>query len=67
MVTWTQARSHLARAVQTGQPPEVITELRREYTAARLAHLIRATAPELTAEQRRELAGVLAGGVADAS
>jgi len=34
MVSWTKARSHLARAVQTGQAAEVIEHLRREYQAA---------------------------------
>ena len=64
--SWTVARARLAIAVRTGKPPEVVTELRREYAAARLAHLIRATAPQLTAVQRAELAEVLDEGAADA-
>lgn len=67
MVPWTLARSRLARAVQAGEPPEVVAALRREYSAARLAHLIRATAPQLTADQRAELAEVLRGGDANAA
>lgn len=67
MVSWTMARSRLARAIQAGEPPEVITTLRREYTAARLAHLIRSAVPDLTAEDRLELAGVLAAGDANAA
>ena len=62
MVSWTHARSHLARAVQTGEPAEVITELRREYVAARLAHLIRSAVPQLPVDQRAELAATLQGG-----
>lgn len=67
MVPWTLARSRLARAIQTGEPHEVVTQLRREYTAARLAHLIREAAPQLTAVQRAELAEVLQGGGARAA
>lgn len=62
MVSWTTARSRLARAIQTGEPPQTVTELRREYKAARLAYLIRTVAPELTDVQRAELSGVLADG-----
>jgi hypothetical protein len=65
VVTWTKARSHLARAVQTGQSAEVIEQLRREYQAARLQHHITSTVPGLTEHQRIQLAGlVLSGGEA---
>ena len=62
MVPWTLARSRLARAVQAGEPSEVVTRLRGEYTAARLAHVIREAASQLTAAQRAELAEELQGG-----
>ena len=66
MVSWTKARSHLARAVQTGQPPEVIDQARREYLAALLAHRITAVVPHLTQHQRGQLADlVLTGDGAD--
>jgi hypothetical protein len=61
VITWTLARSHLSTAIQRGEPPGVIAILRREYQAARLAHLIRTTAPGLTNTQRAELSLVLAG------
>jgi len=65
MVSWTKARSHLARAVQTGQAAEVIEHLRREYQAARLASQITTTVPGLTEHQRVQLAElVLSGGEA---
>lgn len=59
MLPWTIARSRLARAVQTGESPDVIDELRREYRAARLEHQIRAVAPELTGDQRARCAAPL--------
>jgi hypothetical protein len=59
--SWTLARSRLAVATAAGKPPDVIEDLRRDYRAARLAHLIRTTAPGLTNGQRAELALVLAG------
>jgi hypothetical protein len=61
VISWTLARSRLATAIETGQPPGVIAILRREYQAARLAHLIRTTAPGLTNTQRADLSLVLAG------
>jgi hypothetical protein len=70
VIPWTVARSHLARAIQRGDPPERIAELRRDYYASRardyLADLVAIRG--LTAEQRRELADViLAGGDRDAA
>jgi hypothetical protein len=70
MQPWQLARSRLANAVQLGEPPECITELRREYRAARAAQYLRDllsgdTPPN--AEQRIELAALLAGGDADAT
>src|ERR1044071_2399722 len=38
--SWTKARSNLARAIQRGDPPETITALRRDYTAARAEHYL---------------------------
>lgn len=46
VVPWTLARSRLARASRVGQPHEIVTQLCSEYTAARLARLIRVAAPE---------------------
>lgn len=51
------------------RPDEDHTELRRDYTAERLAeHIAKvvAEAPPLTAEQRDRLAGLLRGGGASA-
>ena len=70
MLTWTLARSHVARAIQTGQPPETIKAAREEYRAARLAHLIAEALPHLTGGHRAELAGMLLhpdGGASDAT
>jgi hypothetical protein len=68
MLTWTLARSHVARAIQTGQPPETIKAAREEYRAARLAHLIAEALPHLTGSHRAELAGMLLdGGAGDAT
>lgn len=65
MVSWTLARSRLARAVQAGERAEVIEQLRREYQAARLASQITSTAPCLDEHQRAQLAElVLTGGKA---
>jgi hypothetical protein len=66
VVPWTPARSRLARASREGQPHEIVTQLCSEYTAARLARLIRVAAPELTAT-RREETEVLQGGDARAA
>ena len=63
---WTLVRSQYARAIQRGDPPERIRELR----AARTEHYLRgilAEDPPMTREQRRELAALLAGGDADAA
>ena len=64
MRTYTLARSQLANAVKDGAPPALITELRREYRAARVMHhlqqLLTNDLPP-TAAQRRELADVLVG------
>lgn len=61
------AKSRLARAVQRGDSPERVAELRQDYYAARcrdyLASLI--SADRLRAEQRRALADVLMGGDRD--
>ena len=66
MVSWTKARSDLASAVRTEQPPEVIDQARREYLAALLAHRITTVVPHLTQHQRGQLAElVLSGGGAD--
>ena len=66
MNTWTKARSHLARAVQTGQSAEIIEQARRDYLAALLAHRITSVVPHLTEDQRGQLAElVLSGGCAD--
>ena len=59
VLPWTIARSRLARAVQTGESPDVIDELRREYRAARLEHQISVVAPELTGAQRARCAAPL--------
>jgi hypothetical protein len=62
---WTNVRSALAVAVRTGQPPERIEALRRDYRAARAHAYLRALIsadPPPTAAQRRELAAVLVGG-----
>lgn len=68
MVSWTKARSALARAVQTGEPAEVIEQARRDYLAALLAHRISDVAPKLTEQQRGQLAElVLSGGEAGGS
>ena len=65
MQPWRQARSRLALAVQAGASEERISELRREYRAARAAQYLRdlmsSDLPPNDA-QRRELAAVLAGG-----
>jgi hypothetical protein len=47
-----------------GNPPERVAELRRDYHAARLAETIQAAIREsgpFTAEQIRELAGIITG------
>lgn len=70
MRSWRKARSELANAVQAGQSPEIIAELRRAYRAARAAQDLRdLLASDLppTPEQRLELAAVLAGSEADAA
>ena len=69
------AREHALRARLAGEhrrrepDPERIAELRRELAAQQIRdHITRitASAPPLTAAQRRELASLLAGGGADA-
>jgi hypothetical protein len=65
MQPWRHARSRLALAVQAGEPTERITELRREYRAARAAQylhdLLSSDFPP-TGAQRAELASLLVGG-----
>ena len=62
MITWTQARAQLARAVQLGEPPEVVAELRRQYHACRLGYQITRTAPVLTERERAHLAKLVLNG-----
>jgi hypothetical protein len=64
----TVIRAKIARAVRAGEAPEVITELRRSYYAARTYAGIRewlSSDPAPTPEQRREVAALLAGGEAN--
>jgi hypothetical protein len=66
----TAIRAHIARAKQTGEPPEVVEALRRDYYAARARDYIRewiSSDPAPTPAQRRELATLLAGGGVDAA
>ena len=61
----TVIRGRLARAAQTGAPPEVVESLRREYYAARARDYLRgwlAGEPAPTPAQRRELADMLVKG-----
>lgn len=65
MTPWTNVRSAIAVAVRTGQPPEQIEALRREYRASRAhAYLNDLVSSPLapTPAQCRELAAVLTGG-----
>lgn len=60
--SWTKSRSALARAIQRGDPPETITALRRDYTAARAEHELRQLVerdPPLTDSQLVRLAAIL--------
>lgn len=62
--SWTHIRSRLATTRRL-HPDADITDLQRDLKAARLADHIRKTvdaAPELTADQRERLAGLLRGG-----
>lgn len=64
----TTLRARIARAVQRGEPADVITDLRRDYYAARARDYIRewiTSDPAPTPAQRRELAALLQGGDAD--
>jgi hypothetical protein len=66
----TVIRARLARAARFGAPPETLESLRRDYRASRAAERLRewlASEPAPTAEQRRELAALLADGGADAA
>lgn len=66
----TALRARIARAVQRGEPADVITDLRRDYYASRAADYLRewiTSDPAPTAAQRRELASMLAGGDGDAA
>lgn len=64
-------RGRLARAAQTGAPPEVVEDLRRQYYAPRCRDYLRewlAGEPAPTPAQRRELADLLVkGGDANAA
>ena len=67
---WTLVRSQYARAIQRGDPPERIRELRAELRAARTEHYLRgilAEDPPMTREQRCELAALLVGGDVNAA
>ena len=60
-----QIGAALARAVRDGRPERVVTDLRRDFTAAKLAeHIERvvAEAPPLKPEQIDRLAALLRGG-----
>jgi hypothetical protein len=66
----TTLRARIARAVQRGEPADVITDLRRDYYASRARDYIRewiTSDPAPTAAQRCELASLLADGEADAA
>ena len=61
----TVIRGRLARAAQTGAPPEVVEDLRRQYYASRCRDYLRewlAGEPAPTPAQRRELANLLVDG-----
>jgi hypothetical protein len=64
----TVIRARLARAVRIGEAAEVVTELPRDYYAARAYQTVRgwlSSDPAPTPEHRREVAALLAGGEAD--
>lgn len=64
----TVVRARLARAKRSGEPPQVIERLQREYYASRAHVYIREWItgdPAPTSEQRREVAALLVGGGAD--
>lgn len=66
--SWTHSRSALARAVQRGDPPETITVLRRDYTAARAEHYLTGLVeydPPLTIPQLVRLSNILLAACAD--
>jgi len=61
----TTLRAKIARAIQRGEPDEIVIELRRRYYAARARDYLRdwiTSDPAPTAAQRRELAELLVGG-----
>ena len=61
----TSIRARLARATRAGESPEVITELRRDYYAARAVQYVRdwiSSDPAPTPAQRHELVELLMGG-----
>ena len=61
----TSIRARLARATRAGEPPETLTELRRDYYPARAAQYVRdwiSSDPSPTPAQRRELADLLVKG-----
>ena len=61
----TTLRAKIARAIQRGEPDEIVIELRRRYYAARARDYLRdwiTSDPAPTADQRRELAELLVGG-----
>ncbi len=62
------AHARLARAIQTGQPAEVVDRLRAEYHATAARDKIIELAPRVAPEFRRELAALLLqGDAADAA
>jgi hypothetical protein len=69
MIRPSLAKSRLARAVQSGAPSERVAELRSAYYHARAHEYLSGLIAQhrLTAQQRRELAGLLQDGGADAA
>ncbi len=70
IISWTLARSRLARAVQDGASPERIAELRRAYRAAKAADYLQqllASESAPTHDERRALAALLMAGDRDAA
>lgn len=64
---WQVLRARYARAIQRGDPPDIITALRAELRAVRARDYIAevlAAEPPLTTEHRMELAGLILAGAA---